>query len=120
MSSKANLKEIFQEWNDLNSKAQEFMGKFDFESIKKIREGQKKIEDTVFEILKENAPDDIKKILPEDCGEMEVGYDTEGETFYFVMIDEDNSTDEQVKLNAITIDTNKKIALIEDFEIESE
>ncbi len=118
MASKPNLKEMFQEWNDLNSKAQESMGNFDFETIKKIREGQKKIEDTIFEILKENAPDPIKGILPEDCGEMEVGYDTEGETFYFVMIDEEDSTDEDVKLNAITIDSNKKISMIEDFEIE--
>ena len=113
-----NLKEMFHEWNDLNLKAQESMGNFDFEKIKKIRQGQKKIEDAIFEILKENAPENIKEILPEDCGEMEVGYDTEGKTFYFVMIDEEDSTEEDVKLNAITIDSNKKIELIEDFEIE--
>lgn len=118
MASKPNLKEMFEEWNALNSKAQESMGNFDFETIKKIRESQKKIEDTVFEILKENASDSIKGILPEDCGEMEVGYDTEGKTFYFVMIDEEDSTEEEVKLNAITIDTNKKVELIEDFEME--
>ncbi|MFX0145759.1 MAG: hypothetical protein ACFE9C_16970 [Candidatus Hodarchaeota archaeon] len=118
MASKPSLKEMFQEWNELNSKAQESMGNFDFDTIKKIRKDQKKLEDTIFEILKENAPKDIKEILPEDCGEMEVGYDTEGETFYFVMIDEEDSTDEDVKLNAITIDINKKISLIEDFEIE--
>ncbi|MFX0039988.1 MAG: hypothetical protein ACFFCY_12700 [Promethearchaeota archaeon] len=118
MASKPNLKEMFQEWNQLNSQAQESMGNFDFDTIKKIRIDQKKLEDTIFEILKENAPKDIKEILPEDCGEMEVGYDTEGETFYFVMIDEEDSTDEDVKLNAITIDINKKISLIEDFEIE--
>ncbi len=34
------------------------------------------------------------------------------------MIDAEDSTDEEVKLNAITIDVNKKISLIEDFEIE--
>ncbi|MFX1378655.1 MAG: hypothetical protein ACFFA4_06140 [Promethearchaeota archaeon] len=118
MASKPNLKEMFQEWNDLNNKAQESMGNFDFENIKKIRKGQKQIEDTIYEILKENAPKNIKDILPEDCGEMEVGYDTEGDTFYFVMIDEEDSTDEDVKLNAITIDTSKKISIIEDFEIE--
>jgi hypothetical protein len=118
MASKPNLKELFQEWNELNIKAQESMGQFDFANIKKIRESQKKIEDTIFLILKENAPEDIKAILPEDCGEMEVGYDTEGNTFYFVMIDEEDSTDEDVKLNAITIDINKKVSIIEDFEIE--
>jgi len=118
MASKANLKDLFHEWNDLNSKTQELMGNFDFENIKKIRKSQKKIEDTIYEILKENAPDNIKKILPEDCGEMEVGYDTEGETFYFVMIDSENSTDDEIKLDAITIDTNKKIEMIENFEME--
>jgi hypothetical protein len=118
MTSKPNLKEMFEEWNALNSKAQESMGNFDFETIKKIRESQKKIEDTIFDILKENAPENIKEILPEDCGEMEVGYDTEGKTFYFVMIDEEDSTEEEVELNAITIDTNKKVELIENFEME--
>lgn len=118
MASKPNLKEMFQEWNELNSKTQESMGNFDFANIKKIREGQNKLEDTIYEILKENAPENIKEILPEDCGEMEVGYDTEGKAFYFVMIDEDDSTDEEIKLNAITIDTNKKISMIEDFKIE--
>ncbi len=118
MASKTNLNEMFQEWNELNIKAQESMGKFDFADIKKIRAGQKKLEDTIYEILKKNAPDNIKLILPEDCGEMEVGYDTEGKVFYFVMIDAEDSTDEEVKLNAITIDVNKKISLIEDFEIE--
>jgi len=118
MASKPNLNEMFEEWNALNSKAQESMGNFDFETIKKIRESQKKLEDTIFEILKENAPGNIKEILPEDCGEMEVGYDTEGKAFYFVMVDEEDSTDDDVKLNAITIDTNKKVELIEDFEME--
>ena len=118
MASKPILSEMFQEWNELNSKAQESMGNFDFATIKTIREGQKKIEDSIFEILKENAPKSIKEILPEDCGEMEVGYDTEGKIFYFVMVDEEDSTEEEVKLNAITIDTNKKIELIENFEIE--
>jgi hypothetical protein len=118
MASKPNLKEMFYEWNELNSKAQESMGNFDFENIKKIRQSQKKIEDAIFEILKENAPENIKKMLPEDCGEMEVGYDTEGIKFYFVMIDEEDSTEEEVELNAITIDINKKVELIENFEIE--
>ena len=30
MASKPNLKNMFQEWNELNSKTQESMGNFDF------------------------------------------------------------------------------------------
>ena len=112
------MKEMFLEWNDLNSEAQESMGKFDFANIKKIREGQKKIEDTIYEILKENAPANIKEIIPEDCGEMEVGYDTEGNKFYFVMMDPETEEEEEIKLIAITIDVEKVISMIEDFEIE--
>ena len=118
MSSQTNLNEMFQEWNDLNSEAQESMGKFDFANIKKIREGQKKIEDAIYEILKENAPEKIKEITPEDCGEMEVGYDTEGNKFYFVMMDPETEEEEEIKLIAITIDVEKVISMIEDFEIE--
>ena len=43
MSSQPNLQEMFQEWNELNTKTQESMGQFDFSTIKKIRESQKKI-----------------------------------------------------------------------------
>ena len=68
----SSMEEYFQEWNELNSKVQESMGKFDFANIKKIREGQKKIEDAIYEILKENAPENIREIIPEDCGEMEL------------------------------------------------
>jgi phage anti-repressor protein len=118
MSSTPDLKQMFQEWNELNIKAQESMGKFDFANIKKIRKGQKKIEDTIYEILKENAPANIKKIIPEDCGEMEVGFDTEGNVFYFVMMDPETEDEEEIKLIAITIDIDKKISMIEDFEIE--
>ena len=118
MSSTPDLNKMFQEWNELNTKAQELMGQFDFANIKKIRKGQKKIEDAIYEILKENAPANIKKILPDDCGEMEVGYDTEGNTFYFVMMDPETEDEEEIKLIAITINTDKKISMIEDFEIE--
>ncbi|MFX1302077.1 MAG: hypothetical protein ACFFBV_13770 [Promethearchaeota archaeon] len=118
MSSTPELNKMFQEWNELNTKAQELMGQFDFANIKKIRKDQKKIEDAIYEILKENAPANIKKILSDDCGEMEVGYDTEGNTFYFVMMDPETKDEEEIKLIAITIDTEKKISIIEDFEIE--
>ncbi|MFW9987935.1 MAG: hypothetical protein ACFFC3_04710 [Candidatus Odinarchaeota archaeon] len=118
MPKQPNLKEMFQEWNDLNSKAQESMGQFDFSNIKKIRESQKKIEDAIYEILKENAPEDIKKIIPEDCGEMEVGFDMEGNKFYFVMMDPEFEDEEEIKLIAITIDINNTISMIKDFSIE--
>ena len=109
MSSKQNLNEKFQEWNDLNLKAQESMGQFDFSKIKEIRGSQKKLEDDIFEVLKENAPENIKDMLPEDCGEMEVGFDTEGNKFYFVMMDPETVDDEELKLIAIVIDTERKI-----------
>ncbi|MFX0000826.1 MAG: hypothetical protein ACFE9Q_14140 [Candidatus Hodarchaeota archaeon] len=118
MASIPKLKEMFQEWNELNSKAQESMGQFDFSNIKKIRASQKKLEDAIYEILKENAPKNIKEIIPDDCGEMEVGYDTEGNTFYFVMMDPETEDEEEVNLIAITIDTDKKVSMIKDFTIE--
>ncbi|NVM34237.1 MAG: hypothetical protein HWN81_01495 [Candidatus Lokiarchaeota archaeon] len=118
MSSQPNLNDMFQEWNDLNSKAQESMGQFDFSNIKIIRESQKKIEDAIYEILKENAPENIKKLIPEDCGEMEVGYNIDGKKFYFVMIDPETEEEEDIKLIAITIDIDKAISMIKDFNIE--
>ena len=118
MTSKPNLENLFQEWNELNIKAQKFLGEFDFAKIKEIRAKQKQSEDSIFEILKDNAPDDIKKILPDDCGEMEVGYELEENRFYFVMFDPEDEDEEEPKLIAITIDVNKKVNLIKDFKIE--
>jgi len=116
----SNLKELFQEWNNLNIKANEFMGKFDFANIKEVRKEQGKIENSIFEILKENAPENIKALLPDDCGQMEMGFNQEEEIFYFVMIDEEKSTEEEIKLQAISINVNIKIELIENFEIKDE
>lgn len=117
MVKEPNLESMFQEWNELNKQAQESLGQFDFSKIKEVRKEQKKLEDSIFDILKENAPDNIKKILP-DVGEMEVGYDSEGNTFYFVMYDPEEEDDENPKLIAITLDANKKVDMIKDFEIE--
>lgn len=117
MDSTGNLNKYFQEWEELNSKVQESFGQFDFSKIKEIRGKQNKIEDDIYEILKENAPENIKLTLPDDCGDLEVGYETKGKVFYFVMEDSENSTDEQLILKAITIDINKNISVIEDFEI---
>lgn len=118
MASSVNLNEIFLEWSELNSQAQESMGQFDFSKIKEIRVKQNKIEDKIFDILKEIAPENIQSMLPEDCGEMEVGYEIKSKIFYFVTVDEEGSTDEDIKLNAFTIDINKNVSLIEEFEME--
>jgi len=126
MTAEQDLKSLFQEWNELNSQTQQSLGEFDFAKIKEIRKKQKVNEDLIFEILKKNAPEDIKALLPEDCGEMEVGYESEEKVFYFVMFDPENEindeseeeSDEEIKLIAITIDTNKNINLIKDFEME--
>ncbi len=120
MTSKPNLDNLFQEWNELNIKAQKFLGEFDFTKIKEIRVKQNQSEDVIFETLKNNAPDDIKNILPDDCGEMEVGYELEENRFYFVMFDpeDEEEEEEEPKLIAITIDVNKKVNLIKDFKME--
>jgi len=126
MTAEQDLKSLFQEWNELNSQTQQSLGEFDFAKIKEIRKKQKVNEDLIFEILKKNAPEDIKALLPEDCGEMEVGYESEEKVFYFVMFDPENEindeskeeSDEEIKLIAITIDTNKNINLIKEFEME--
>ena len=118
MSSELNLNKMFLEWNELNTKAQESMGQFDFSKIKEIRKNQNKLEDAIYEILKKNAPDDINEMLPENCGEMEVGYDIEGNTFYFVMMDPQYEDEEEIKLIAITIDKDEKVSMIKDFKIE--
>lgn len=115
----ATLNELFQEWGELNSQVQESFGQFDFSKLKEIRGKQNKIEDEIYEILKENAPDNIKSMLPEDCGELEVGYETKEKVFYFVTLaSEDSTDDDEIKLNAFTIDINKKVSLIEDFEMD--
>ncbi|MFX0059022.1 MAG: hypothetical protein ACFE85_02080 [Candidatus Hodarchaeota archaeon] len=114
----SELKDFFQKWNNLNKKAQQSFGNFDFSKIKEIRTEQKKIEDSIFEILKKNASDQIMNILPEDCGQMEVGYDTENNVFYFVMFDPEFEDEEETKLLAITIDLNKNVSIKKDFKIE--
>lgn len=118
MTSKPNLENLFQEWNELNTDTQKFLGEFDFVKIKEIRAKQKQSEDSIFEILKDNAPDDIKKILPDDCGEMEVGYESEGKRFYFVTFDPEDEDEDEPKIIAITIDVNKNVSLIKDFKME--
>ena len=114
----SNLTELFQKWNDLNLKAGESMGQFDFTKIKEIRESQSKVENSIYEVLKNNASDDLLKILPEECGELEMGYNTKDKIFYFVMLDPEFEDSEETILLAITIDLNNKVGLLKDFKIE--
>ena len=116
----SNLTELFQEWNELNMKAGESMGQFDFSKIKEVRKEQTKVENAIYEILKKHASAEILKILPEECGELEMGYDTKGNIFYFVMLDPEFEDEEEIKLLAVTIDVNNDITVIKDFEIKDE
>ncbi len=118
MASKPNIKELFNDWNELNLKTQESLGQFDFANIKEIREKQKIAEDSIYEILKENAGEEIVKILPDDCGEMEIGYEMEENRFYFVMFDPKYEEEDEPILIAITIDLNKNVTIVEDFKME--
>jgi uncharacterized protein YdcH (DUF465 family) len=118
MNSEANLKELFEKWNEYNQEVQELMAKFDLATVKKIRKKQQAIEDSIYGLLKKNVPDDYIEILPEDCGELEVGYDTTNNEFYFVMIDPNTEEDEEIRLIAFTIDTDESVVIIEDFKIE--
>ncbi|MFX1497697.1 MAG: hypothetical protein ACFFBH_09240 [Promethearchaeota archaeon] len=118
MSSKLNLENLFKEWHKLNSSAEESFGQFNFSKIKEIRAKQKKLEDIIYEILKENSSDELRTLLPDDCGQLEVGYDTEGNIFYFVMMDPGLNNEDDIKLIAFTIDIEKRVNRIDDFKIE--
>ena len=114
----SSLSELFQEWNELNMKAGESMGQFDFSKIKEIRKNQSKIENSIYEILRNHASEDILKILPEECGELEMGYNSKDKIFYFVMIDPEFEDEEEIKLLAVAIDVTNKVNVIKDFKIE--
>lgn len=116
----SDLSELFKDWNELNMKAGESMGQFDFSKIKEIRKEQSNIENSIYELLKKHASEEILKILPEDCGELEMGYNTNDEIFYFVMFDPEFEDDEveDIKLLAVTIDVKHNVTVIKDFKIE--
>jgi len=116
--SKIDLIKLFNEWNELNKKAESHFGAFNFAEIKKIRNKQKILEDKIYNELSKFSPDPIKKILPEEVGELEVGYDTANQVFYFVMVDPSLEDDEELRLLAITINAEYKIEIIENFKIE--
>ena len=113
---KNNLGELFKKWQDLNSKVAESFGQFEFESIKVIRKEQRKIEDSVYSELLKTAPDEIRKILPETCGDMEIGYEISKNTFYFLMEDPEQDESDKINILAITIDLNKKVNTIKNFQ----
>ena len=119
MSSKNIFEDLFSQWEELNNKVGASFGNFDFDTIKLIRVDQKKVEDEIYSALLELAPEDLKKILPEDCGEMEIGYEGEEKKFYFVMIDPDQDFDAPddvpMKFMAITFTINKEVNIIKDF-----
>ena len=110
-----SLSNLFTKWNELNSEVSESFGKFDFNSIKEIRTKQREIEDQIYSILLKNAPNEIKEIIPDTCDELEIGYDSNNDVFYYVMIDPQCEDNDEIKLIAITIDANKTVDLIKDF-----
>ncbi|NHJ21271.1 MAG: hypothetical protein EAX91_10025 [Candidatus Lokiarchaeota archaeon] len=114
----SEISDLFKEWDELNTKAGESMGQFDFSKIKEIRKEQSNIENAIFEIVKKHASEDILNILPENCGELEMGYNASDEVFYFVMIDPEFEDEEEIKLLAVAIDVNNNVSLINDFKIE--
>ena len=122
MSSEKNISQLFDKWQELNDKVQESFGKFDFDVIKEIRKDQRKYEDGIYSILLENAPENIKSIVPEDCGDLEVGFEAEAKKFYFLMEDPDQADDPDapMRILAITIDIDKKVESIKDFKTEEE
>ncbi|MBD3254939.1 MAG: hypothetical protein GF383_07585 [Candidatus Lokiarchaeota archaeon] len=111
-----SLNSLFSRWNELNAQIAQDLGSFDFESIKKIRKEQKQIENSIYDEVLLKAPQDIKQILPEECGEMEMGYEMSKNKFYFVMEAPDQDEEGPMILDAITIDSSGNVELIKDFE----
>jgi len=121
MSNNVDLEEYFNNWNELNDKVADSFGNFDFDNIKEIRKQQRELEDAIYSIVLKNANDDLKDFLPEDCGEMEVGYEAEEKKFYFLMFDPDQDLEDEdapVKITAIVINSKGEIEVIEDFKTE--
>ena len=121
MKENVEIEDYFTNWNELNNKVAASFGNFDFNNIKEIRKEQKKLEDSIYSRVLNNANDDLKAILPEDCGEMEVGYEAEEKKFYFLMFDPDQDSDDEdapIKITAIVINSKEEIEVIKDFKVE--
>lgn len=115
MSSK-NLKTLFDQWDTLNNKVGDALQGLDFSTIKEIRKEQKAVEDSIYEILKENAPINLAESLPENPGEMEMGFEKKEQKFYFLMEDPEYADAEDIHVLAITIDSDNNIETIKDFD----
>lgn len=109
------LKKLFNEWEEKNNAVGERFQEFDISSLKEIRIEQRKIEDQIYKILLKSAPPEIRKILPEDCGSMELGFEKREQKFYFLMEDPDQNNEEKLRILAITIDVSGTIESIKDF-----
>ncbi|MHA1150200.1 MAG: hypothetical protein ACTSR8_18365 [Promethearchaeota archaeon] len=120
MSSDINFEEMVSKWNELNIQAGMYMAKFDFDNIKKVRAHQVEVEDAVFNILMEKAPDNIKNQLPEDCSQMEVGVEVAQKKFYFVMEDPEFEESDDIILKAFWIDNMYNIGIEKNFKIEDD
>ncbi|TXT62622.1 MAG: hypothetical protein BAJALOKI3v1_530001 [Promethearchaeota archaeon] len=66
--------------------------------------------------MKQKAPPDLKKILPQTPGEMEMGYEKKEQKFYFLMEDPEFADVEEIHILAITIDADINIEMIKDFD----
>lgn len=115
MSISKTLEKLFKKWKTLNEKVGDSFGDFDFSTVREIREEQREIEDQIYSLLLESAPPKIKKILPDDCGTMEIGLNIETQTCYFLMEDPAQKEDEELKILAITIDSDGAVNTIKDF-----
>jgi hypothetical protein len=109
-----DLTSLFRNWHDLNTQVEKLFQDFNLAEVKNLRKEQKVIEDKIFEILKENSPPHINKILPTNPGEMEVGYDHNNNEFYFVMFDPDAETENE--LIAIIINEKKEVKREDNFQ----
>jgi hypothetical protein len=110
-----NLSELFHKWQDLNTKIEGYIKKFEFSSMRELRNKQREIEDRIYSTLLENATENLKKILPEDCGDLEPGYDITNNVFYFLMEDPTSENTDELTIIAITIDSNKNLNIIQNF-----
>lgn len=115
MSTPKNLTNLFDQWKTLNEKVAGSFQELDFSAIKDIRKEQRDVEDAIYEILLDSAPSSLLEILPDTCGEMELGLNTQTRTFYFLMEDPDQKDDEELTILAITIDDVGNVETIEDF-----
>jgi len=109
------IEDLFNFWNDLNVKIGEKLAFFEMTEVKKLRKEQSTTEDSVYEILKKKASPEIKKILPERCGDMEIGLNLKAKEFYFVMEDPDPKSE---KLMAFVFGIDESIKIVNNFDID--